>query len=150
LLTIEIIQTLVEVSDELLSTHDTDHLLNKIIALLSELVAFNAAAIHMVQGDQLYTRVAIGQVSSTVGQYNLCRKDDFIWQYLDQERKPYVWADAHQQEQTLHIGQANIRSFLAAPLASNGKLLGILTLDHQEPHQFGQTEVEIVRLFANC
>jgi signal transduction histidine kinase/putative methionine-R-sulfoxide reductase with GAF domain len=146
---IEAIQTLLEVSTQILATHDVESLLEQILKLLSRFVAYSSAAIHLVQGDFLSTRAGVGRSYMTVGQYNFHKQNDFVWQYLERERSPYFCEDVLEEEWTPLHGFEYIRSFLAVPLIINGKLIGLLTVDHTEPGQYQAKQVESVRLFAN-
>ncbi|MBX2998119.1 MAG: GAF domain-containing protein [Caldilineaceae bacterium] len=146
---IEAIQTLLEVSTQILTTHDVEILLEQILKFLGRFVAYTSAAIHMVQDDFLETRAGVGHSARTVGQYNYHRETDFVWQYLEQEKAPYFCNDILEEEWTPISGFEYIRSFLAVPLKINGELIGLLTVDHNEPDQYQAKQVELVRLFGN-
>ncbi len=140
---------LLDISTELLATHDLDHLLPRILHLLHKVVDYDAAAIHMVEGDRLRTLAAIGKAAHTVGQSNFQRETDPVWRMLEETGEPCFSPDVHQEEWTLQVGFEYIRSFIAAPLQIRGRLLGILTIDHPEPNHYTPADVEVVRIFAN-
>lgn len=146
---IEAIQTLLDVSTQILTTHDIELLLEQILKLLSRFVVFTSAAIHMVQGDFLSTRAGVGRSVETVDQSNFRKQDDFVWQYLEQEQEPYFCNDVLEETWTPLQGFEYIRSFLAVPLKINDEMIGLLTIDHTEPGQYQVKQVELVRLFAN-
>jgi transcriptional regulator with GAF, ATPase, and Fis domain len=97
---IEAIQTLLDVSTQILTTHDIETLLEQILKLLSRFVVFSSAAIHMVQGDFLSTRAGVGRSVETVDQSNFHKQDDFVWQYLEQEQEPYFCNDVLEENWT--------------------------------------------------
>jgi GAF domain-containing protein len=146
---IEAIQALIEVSTQILTTHEIEPLLEQILKLLSRFVAYSSAAIHLMHGDFLSTRAGVGRSAETVGQDNFRKEDDFVWQQLEQERGPYFSNDVLQESWTPLKGFEYIQSFLAVPMFINSEMIGLLTVDHAESGQYQAKQVEMVRLFAN-
>ncbi|MBI3960556.1 MAG: GAF domain-containing protein [Chloroflexi bacterium] len=142
-------ETLLHISNELLTTYDTDQLLDRILELLRQLVEYETAAIHLVDGDRLFTRAGVGAAALTVGQFNFSRDSDFVWQFLEREKRPYVTGDLRTERWRPLAGFEWIRSFMAVPLTIHDELIGILTVDHSEPDHFSGQQVEVVTLFAS-
>ncbi len=142
-------ETLLRLSTELLNTFDSDKLLGRILALLRHLVPYETAAIHLVDGDQLITQAGVGAALPTVGQMNYQREDDFIWQFVERERRPYLCQDLHREAWKPLVGFEYIRSFMAVPLTIQDEVTGILTLDHSLPNQFNNEQMQVVTLFAH-
>lgn len=141
-------ETLLRISTELLTTYDTPRLLGRILELLRQLVEYETAAIHLVDGDRLFTRAGVGAAAPTVGQFNFSRDSDFVWQFLEREGRPYLVKDLRKEEWRPLAGFEFIRSFLAVPLTIDDGLIGILTVDHSEPDRFSKEQVEVVSFFA--
>lgn len=148
-LQIELLDTLVEISGKLLSTHNTDELLVLILQLLHRLVDFDSAAIHLKEKGQIQTRAAVGKAESTIGQPVFDPQEDYVWQYVEREKKPFVTGDVHAEPWSLHEDYSDVRSFLAVPLLQEGEHIGLLTIDHHEKNQYGPVDVELVRIFGN-
>ncbi|MGB5052059.1 MAG: GAF domain-containing protein [Caldilineaceae bacterium] len=142
-------ETLLELSAELLTAFDSAQLLERILALLSHLVEYETAAIHLMDGQQLITQAGKGGPAATVGHFNYHRESDFIWQYLEQEKRPYLAHDLHTEPWHPLPGFESIRSFMAVPLTAEGELMGVLTVDHSLPHCFDDNQVRLITLFAN-
>lgn len=142
-------ETLLRLSTELLNTFDSDKVLGRILALLHHLVPYETAAIHLVDGDRLITQAGVGAALPTVGQMNYRREDDFIWQFVERERRPYLCQDLHREPWKPLAGFEYIRSFMAVPLTIQDEVTGILTLDHSLPNQFNDEQMQVVTLFAH-
>ena len=141
--------TLLRISNELLTTYDTDRLLGRVLELLHQLVEYETAAVHLVDGERLITRAGEGAAAPTVGQFNYSRESDFVWQFLEREGRPYLVKDLRQEAWKPLAGFEYIRSFMAVPLTIHDELIGILTVDHSEPDRFNEQQVEVVSLFAS-
>lgn len=142
-------ETLLYISNELLTTYDTPRLLGRILELLRQLVEYETAAIHLVDGERLITCAGVGAAESTVGQFNYNRETDFVWQYLEREGKPYLTSDLHAEGWRPMAGFEYIRSFMAAPLHLRDELIGVLTVDHSQPDRFDEQQLKVVALFAS-
>jgi len=142
-------ETLLRLSTELLDTFDCDKLLGHILALLHQLVPYETAAIHWVDGDRLITQAGVGAARPTVGQMNYQRENDFVWQFIEKEKRPYFSQDLHQEAWKPLAGFEYIRSFMAVPLIIRDEVTGILTIDHSLPNQFDAEQVQVVTLFAH-
>ncbi len=142
-------ETLLRLSTELLDTFDSDKLLGRILTLLRYLVPYETAAIHLVDGERLITQAGVGAALPTVGQINYQRENDFIWQFVEREKGPYLSPDLHQEAWKPLAGFEYIRSFMAVPLVIQERVTGILTIDHSLPDQFDADQVQVVTLFAH-
>lgn len=142
-------ETLLYISNELLTTDDTPRLLGRILELLRRLVEYETAAIHLVDGDRLITCAGVGAAEPTVGQFNYRQESDFVWQYLEKEGRPYLSQDLHQESWHPMPGFEYIRSFMAVPLVLQGKLIGVLTVDHSQPECFNDEQLKVVSIFAS-
>lgn len=140
---------LLELSSQLISTQSLDRLLETILEMLGRLIDFDTAGIHMVSGDYLVTRAAVGRSVTTLGQKNYRRDSDFIWQYVERERKPYLTRDLRQESWVPLAGFEYIRSFMGVPFSYREEILGVLTVDHNKPNQYSQQELDLVQVFAN-
>ena len=141
-------ETLLRLSNELLTTYDSARLPGRVLELLRQLVGYETAAIHLVDGDRLITRAGVGAALPTVGHYNYSRESDFVWQFLEREGRPYVSADLHQEQWRPLPGFESIRSFMALPLTLHNRLFAVLTVDHSQPDRFNDQQVEAASLFA--
>lgn len=148
-ISVEITQALLEVSSMLLTTPELDPLLQNIIEILRTLVDYDTAAIHLVHGDHLHTRAAVGRAVHTIGQFNLKQSSDFVWQYIEKTQTAYFSPDLQQEEWKPLAGFEYIRSFMSAPLTVDGSLLGILTVDHPEANHFDEEDLSVLCIFAN-
>lgn len=141
-------ETLLYISNELLTIDDTPRLLGRILELLRRLVEYETAAIHLVDGDRLITYAGVGAVEPTVGQLNYNQENAFVWQYLEKEGRPYLSQDLHKESWYPMPGFEHIRSFMALPLVSQGKIIGVLTVDHSQPERFNNEQLKVISIFA--
>ena len=142
-------ETLLHISTELLATDDVDRLLNRILELVRQLIDYESAAIHLLDGNQAVARAGVGNAASTVGHFQYNPQEDFVWQYIATQGRPYLTNDLRGESWQLLPGFGSIRSFMAVPLISRGEMIGLLTVDHSEPDYFHWEEVEVVAFFAN-
>lgn len=142
-------ETLLRISNELMSTYEPTHLLGRILELLHQLVEYDAAAVHLIDGNQLIVRSGSGTEPSVGGQLHYNKESDFAWQYMEREGSVYIAKDLHQEEQHPIPGAESVRSFMAVPLTVQEKLIGILTVEHSEPNRFDGQSAAVASLFAS-
>jgi len=132
-----------------MSTYEPAHLLGRILELLRQLVEYDTAAIHLLDGNRLIARTGTGAEAPTVGQLHYSQESAFAWQYLEREGSAYVAKDLHKEGQRPIPGAESVRSFMAVPLTVQDRLIGILTVDHSEPNRFDGQAVAVASLFAS-
>ena len=46
------------------------------------------------------------------------------------------------------LPEESLRAFLSVPVLSRGKLVGVINVQHQEPHEFSQQEIQLISMIV--
>ena len=155
------LKTLLKVSQDINSTLELDNLLNVILDQLKNVVDYSGASILILEGDSLSVRIYRGPVPRDEAQQLIfpLRKSPVNDEVIRQQR-PLIISDVRSEstsarmfQQTaadnLHTTFGYVRSWLGVPLMVKGKILGMLTLDHNQPDHFSNQHANLVLAFAN-
>jgi len=125
-------------------------LLNLILGQLRQLVAFGRASVTLLDGDELLVIGAAGFPADVNivghrfpwGQFAINRK-------VVETRKPISIPDVRTDSRWVTTDTTgSIRSWLGAPLAYGGRIVGLLTLTSSEPHHYTHEEEQLVAAVA--
>lgn len=129
---------------------DRGDLLDMILSALQKVVPYNGASVQLVQGNEIVVEAYQGRLSpeQVVGtKFNI--RDNPIAQEVLYEGKRVV-LDTKEQIGELLLGPdiEGIQSWMAVPLEIKRNRIGIITLDHSQPHQYTKKDVSLVTDFA--
>ena len=141
----EQLQTLMAFSNQLLEVQDKDELLTSILDSLSGLVDFQRASIYQSRGEGPTHQVALDPALETAPALPQALMKQ-IWERLEQQSIPLLVNDLshHPSEEQLPG-----RSLLAAPLQDQDGTLGVLLLEHSQPHHYDDADVALLCIFVN-
>lgn len=150
----ELAQTLREVSSILVSTLDTDAVLDHILEQVGHVVPNDAANVMLIEGDQArivrsrgYERFGVHEFIAT---YALRLPDAPSLHSMVETGEPVVIPDTHGDPRWIpHPKTVWIRSYAGAPIRVRGAVIGYLNVDSATPGFFGQTHADRLRSFAD-
>jgi signal transduction histidine kinase len=158
---------LLELSRDVASQLDLGTLLTQILGRLRPVIAYTGAAIAILEERELpagpelrildYTGPA--QRDKIVGTH-VSLEHDSGYRRVVQEQAPVIvrdlWADRHAEGLTWPIWDEGLaeemqyaRSWLGVPLLAQGKLIGVLRLDHEQPDFFTENDTARALAFAS-
>jgi len=155
------LSTLLDVSRNVVSTLELEPLLGLILDQLKALVDYDGAALLTLQGDALVVldyRGPIPRDHALQGRFPLERST------LDQEiirhREPIIIGDIRDDTAFARAFRESagayletffgyIRSWLGVPLMIKERAIGIMTLDHSQPHYYTEPHARLATAIAN-
>jgi len=144
-------ETLREASSIIASTLDLDDLLQLILVQLEKVVAFDRAAICLLQGDMLRITAFRGNSPSAEdpAATTIPRAHPFF-QEMEQTRQPMIVGDARELgSQTPCTDPDHAGSWLGAPLGVEDQMIGFLCLERYQRNFYSPRDAEIVLAMAN-
>ncbi len=137
----ELLQTLTAFSNQLLEAQGRDELFDLILASLPGLVTFQRAAIYQ-PGAEAPVRQAVDDPIMEDAPPLPPALVEKLWERLARQSVPLIVSD-------LDGEPAPSRSILAAPLQDQDDTLGILVLEHSQPHRYTDTDAALLCIFTN-
>jgi serine phosphatase RsbU (regulator of sigma subunit)/transcriptional regulator with GAF, ATPase, and Fis domain len=144
-------ETLREVAQTLTSTLELETVLNAILSDLRRVLAYDAAAILLLESDNtVVIRAAQGtpSASSRQGQRFFLDESDRLVRLAEGDQ-PIIF-DHHGEPGGYHslLGLPAEHACLGAPLIARGELIGFLTADAFPPHRYQREDAAVLAIFA--
>ena len=143
-------EALREVAATLSSSLDRERLLSLILEQLARVVDYDSAAILLYRDDQLAIVAHSGfRAAEQAGALLTLSVYTHVAEVVESSR-PVIVADTH-GDPRWHVlaGSEYIRCWLGVPLAAQGRVIGLLSLDKAVPNFYGQRDAELAAAFAN-
>jgi PAS domain S-box-containing protein len=155
------LSTILNVSQNMSSTLEIDVLMGMLLDELRRLVDYTGCAIYLVENDDLCVldyrgplpRESMLQIrlplDNAVGPSDVLarREPVIIGDLLDDSLMARLWREKATSQQRAMAGES--RSWMGVPLVVKDNVIGVLRLDHKQPHYFAPDHVEVVVGIAN-
>jgi phosphoserine phosphatase RsbU/P len=141
------IKKIFEVSDKILTTINTDQILEFLLDALDDIILFDAAVIFLFdeESNKLYRNVSKGYNEDT----NLTLKiGQGACGWVAENKKTSILEDVTKADQYYPV-RTQTRSQVALPLQIHDELIGVLCLESNQVGHFTQKSQEILNLFAH-
>ena len=155
------LRTLLQLTQDINAILELENLLDSILDQLKTVVDYTGASIMTLEDDDLVMQVYRGPIPQEQARTLRFPVESAMANHeVIREQKPLIIPDvrgnsvpAKMFQQTasdeLESTFGYIRSWLGVPLMAKGRLLGMLTLDHEQPNYFSAQHAELVQAFAN-
>jgi len=143
-------ETLRQATAVLSTSLDLDHVLELMLQSLRQVVPFDRAAVLLLEGDHLRTRVGEGFEDFESLAEQIFPADDFIFQEIVRSGKPLILSDAF-TDQRFH-NWANVtdtRGWMGVPLIWREKVLGYITLSSVKVGAYSSEAAALAQAFAH-
>lgn len=153
--------SLLQVSREVNSTLELQPLMDLILDQLKTVVDFTGASILTLMENELVVQAYRGPIDwQDARRLRFPLEGALINRKVIQQGEPIVIPDVLSDTPQARMFQrsagselestfGHIRSWLGVPLTVKGEMLGMLTLDHQQPGYFNDRHADLVLAFAN-
>jgi RND family efflux transporter MFP subunit len=154
---VEILETLVTVSQELTSTLNLDAILDTVVNAPSAVIPYDRAAMAMDQRGKLVLKRVSGMPEIRVGDADVARLSDILeWASASGQEVYVVQHDAEPEadrEETRakfrkYFSETGARAFYAIPLADDQGRLGILSFESSDPDFLTPAHLELIKVLA--
>ena len=149
----ELAETLREVGAAMVSTLDTDAVLDRILEQVSRVVPNDAATILFVEGD--HARFARGRGYEPFGAAELPAftfplATTYNLQQMIQTGEPLIIPDTHTDPHWVHVpGMDWPCSYVGVPIRARDQVIGFLDVNAAPPNVFGLRDAQRLRSFAD-
>jgi PAS domain S-box-containing protein len=152
--------TLLEVSRNLVGTLALKPLLGVVLDQLRTVIDYGSAAVLTLEGDALVVQDYRGpRPRAEVVDVRIALAGAVVFREVLQGRQPVIIEDAlddsaqarvfRQRGEHARTAFPSPRSWLGVPLIAKDRMIGMLRLDHPEPHRFGEADAALALAIAN-
>ncbi len=153
----QVLETLVQVSNDITSTLNLDRVLQTIVNSPQAVIPFERSAIALEQTGQLRLKAVSGMRQINFGEPSVARLRDLIeWLsfsrdelYVTQKDDDINGVPEESKPQFREYFRAtNVRSFYARPLADDQGRLGLLTYESSDSNAFNSAHFELIKILG--
>jgi diguanylate cyclase (GGDEF)-like protein len=141
-----------EASTAITSELDLNHVLDKILTYLEQVVPYNSACVFLLieEGETLYAVAGRGfsDGKSVIGQrYS---SQNILFRKVCELSGPLILDDAATDTRFKGWGgTSEVHGWMGVPLTARGEVTGVLTLDSYQTNAYSEAEAELAQAFAN-
>ncbi len=137
-------------SSAVASALDLPIVLDKILVHLAEVVPYTSAAVFLQEGERLHLVAGRGfpAEAGLIGEYYPADDELFL---LARNRGEAMVVDDVSKDPRFHGwgGVSHVRGWMIIPLIANGQVIGIITVDSDQPGAFRPSSTRLGQAFAN-
>lgn len=142
-------QALQEVVTLINSNLDFDQVLDEILKQTKRIVPYTSASIHLLISNRLYYAAGHGFPVSSHPDSELSRGENAIFQDIARTKLAMLIEDVREHpDWNTKPGLEYIRSWIGAPLVAKDRVIGYLTLDHNQVGAYTRQDVQTAETLA--
>jgi len=131
-----------------LSTADDFHdVLTRIVEFVTGLVKCDSCLVYVMEGDELVLRASRNSHPDVVDRLKL-RVGEGITGWVAEHGKPVAISEKAQSDsrfQFFHeLPEDTYEAFLSVPLLCRGRVMGVINLQHRDPHTFTRRQIQML------
>lgn len=143
-------ETLRQAASVISSTLDPGHVVKEILVALKQVIPYDNASVFLLEGNQLRIAMAHGQIHANELTNLAFPDEDEFFKIIKRTGRPVILQDAQKDPRFKNWGGAHtVRGWMAVPLVTRGRVIGLITLDSYESSTYESTIVETAMAFAN-
>ena len=132
------------------STLDIDNVVKQILMALKQVIPYDNASVFFHEGDQLRIAMAHGYPHAKELTNSTYPADNHLFQLIRESGRPIILEDAQEDPRFKNWGDASmVHGWMAIPLVTRGRVIGLITLDSYEPGVYNESIIETAMAFAN-
>jgi PAS domain S-box-containing protein len=148
-------ETLRSIAQALNRSLSLTEVFNLVLTEIQKVIPYDSAGIYQVNDDcrEFVTGRGFTNLDDLIGvSFEFNQQDDEIGYLISQSKQPLILEDASatypQYFNTGAHAAAKIRSYMAVPILLNQELIGLITLDKQEPGFYKEPHANLAMAFA--
>jgi PAS domain S-box-containing protein len=144
-------ETLRESLASIVGTFEFTEIINRILGQIKRVVPYDTASVWRVDGKQQILIAGVGLAPELIAGTILTINENNSAHPLIMDQLPYILNNNVQDELTdfQNPRDAYVNSWLAVPLKTRGKIIGLIALDGRQKNQFNTHHAEMAVTFAN-
>ncbi len=147
------LEVLYDVTRRLAAVHETEKILDLIVNAATRLLGVEAAALRLLDGDELVLRARTESAAALVARARIHVGESLSGRVVATGEVVVVEDlvtdtryDAHHKNAALALGY---HGYLGVPLSAHGRIIGALNVYTTKQHRFAPDEIALVESFAN-
>ena len=147
------LEVLYDVTRRLAAVHETEKILDLIVNAATRLLGVEAAALRLLDGDELVLRARTESAATLVARTRIHVGESLSGRVVATGEVVVVEDlvtdtryDAHHKSAALALGY---HGYLGVPLSAHGRIIGALNVYTTKQHRFEPDEIALVESFAN-
>ena len=135
-----------------LGTADGFHdVLTRVVEFASALVKCDSCLVYILEGDELVLRASKNPHPDVVDRLKL-RVGQGITGWVAEHREPVAVSEKASQDlrfKTFHeLPEDSFEAFLSVPILSRGRVVGVINLQHREPHTYTPPQIRLISMIG--
>ena len=141
------IDALHEIGSSIAAADPLNAVLERVVEFVSTVVSCDSCFVYVLENEDLVLRASKTPHLDVVGRLKL-RMGEGITGWVAEHRQPVAvgrraWEDPRFQTFN-ELPEDRYDAFLSVPVLSRGKLVGVINVQHREPHEHGRREIQII------
>lgn len=138
-----------EIGSRLAAADPLHTVLTRVVQLATSLVRADSCFVYVLEGTDLVLRASKTPHPDVIDSLKL-RIGQGITGWVAEHREPVAVATRASQDPRFQVfsdlPEDRFEAFLSVPILSRGKLVGVINLQHQKPHEHTDREIQIVSM----
>ena len=145
------IDVLHEIGSRIAAADPLQEVLSRVVQFASSVVQCDSCFVYVLEDDALVLRASKTPHPDVVNQLKL-RLGQGITGWVAEHRQPVAVAQHAFEDprfQTFNeLPEDRYEAFLSVPVLSRGKLVGVINLQHRQPHEHSRREVQLISMIG--
>ena len=140
-----------EIGSRIAAADSLHAVLDRVVDLASLIVQCDSCFVYILEDDELVLRASKTPHPEVIDRLKL-RMGEGITGWVAQHREP-VAVERHafrdSRFQTFNeLPEDKYEAFLSVPLLSRGKLVGVINLQHRQPHEYSRRDIQVISMIG--
>jgi uroporphyrinogen-III synthase len=141
------IDALHEIGERIAAADPLHTVLKLVVDFASAVVKYDSCFVYVIDGNDLVLRASKNPHSDVLGRLKL-RMGQGITGWVAEHKKPVAITSGASQDPRFQSVQGlpedSFEAFLSVPILCRDKLVGVINLQHREPHTYNRQEIRLI------
>jgi uroporphyrinogen-III synthase len=136
-----------EIGQRIATANPLHEVLTRVVHFVSSLVRCDSCFLYVLDGDTLVLRASKNPHPDAIGSLTL-RLGQGITGWVAEHRRPVAVGHHAFEDPRFQVfnelPEDRYEAFLSVPVLSRGKLVGVINVQHRQPHVHGEREIQLI------
>jgi len=141
------IDVLHDIGSRIAASDPLHRVLARVVELVSSLVKCDSCFVYVLEGDALVLRASKNPHPESIDQLTL-RLGQGITGWVAEHREPVAVGESAFEDPRFQLfnelPEDRYQAFLSVPVQSRGKLVGVINVQHRQPHPHRRREIQLI------